>query len=154
MSSLKTSSLCLNSLFRFLSFLESCIPYFFDQMPRLLFILRYVWCGYYSRAASILGRRLFLLDTYKPAIYIAKVFGFTKNPVISKTNEHQQKRLERAWLWVVWRLQQSLELFDKLLFCYKSIETWHFQSIPSLSSPCDFTRTLSPVPQKVPHIAR
>ena len=41
-------------------------------------------------------------------------------------------------------LQQSFELFDKPLFCYKAIHTWHFQSIPSLSSPCDFTCTLSP----------
>ena len=29
------------------------ILYFFDQMPRLLFILWYVWCGYYLRAVSI-----------------------------------------------------------------------------------------------------
>ena len=37
-----------------------CILYFFDQTPRLLYISRYVWCGYYSRVASIRGRCLFL----------------------------------------------------------------------------------------------
>ena len=35
------------------------ISYFFDQMPRLLFISLLVLCGYYSRAATIRGRRLF-----------------------------------------------------------------------------------------------
>ena len=35
------------------------IPYFFDQTPRLLFISLLVLCGYYSRAATIRGRRLF-----------------------------------------------------------------------------------------------
>ena len=40
-------------------------------------------------------------------------------------------------------LQQSFELFDQPLLCYKAIHTWHFQSIPSLSLPSDLTRRLS-----------
>ena len=36
------------------------IPYFFDQMLRLLFISLLVLCGYYSRVATIQGQHLFL----------------------------------------------------------------------------------------------
>ena len=36
------------------------IPYFFNQMPRLLFISLLVLCGYYSRVATIQGQHLFL----------------------------------------------------------------------------------------------
>ena len=33
--------------------MPSQIPYFFDQMPRLLFISLLILCGYYSKAAFI-----------------------------------------------------------------------------------------------------
>ena len=46
----------------------------------------------------------------------------------------------------------NFELFDSRCFATKRY-TWQFQSISAHSSPCDFTRRLSPVPQKVPHFA-
>ena len=85
--------------------------YFVVCLVRLLFE-----GGIYSRETNIL----------------CKSFGFKKKRGNQKqTNKQQQKGLQRAWFWVVWRLQQSFEFFDKPLFCYKGIHTWYFQSIPS-----------------------
>ena len=120
------------------------LPYFFDQMLWLLFISQYIWCCYYSRAGFY-----FL---YKPSKFCTS-FDLKKKLAKNKTikwTTTKSEWLQWAWFWVIWRLQQSFEIFDNRLLCYRAIHTWHFQSILLLSSPCDFTRRLS---QKVSHFA-
>ena len=89
--------------------------------------------GYTIYFAVRLVRLLFEGGVYFCGIYTSKY----KKKANKRTTT--TKRLEWAWLWVVWRLQQSFEFFDKLLLCCYN----------ALSSPCDFTCTLSPVLQKV-----
>ena len=83
-----------------------------DAAATIYFVVYLVWLtiqgwrlfegGVYSRVASIQGWRLFEGGVYffwiytSLAKYILQKVGFTKNPVKSKTNEQQQKRLEWA----------------------------------------------------------
>ena len=105
------------------------IPYFFDQTVWLLFEGGVYFFGIYTSLAK-----------YKK--------------LVKQTNNNNNKKTRTGMTLSGLKAGAKFELFDTLLLCYKVIHTTlPVHSLAFLSSPCDFTRRLSPMPQKVPHFA-
>ena len=87
---------------------------------------------------------------FKGGIYFFGIYTSLakyKKPVKKNKQANKQttkKKLKWAWIWLVWRLQQSCLSFLKHRCFATKQYTRHFQFIPSLSFPSDFTRRPSP----------